>query len=330
MIDQGSLVRGMQAAVAEARKWIGATSPNPPVGAAALDAAGKILMVTAHQRAGQPHAEAALIEHCRTQNILSNIETLCVTLEPCNHQGRTPPCTETIIQSGIKQIAIGTRDPNPSVTGGGMQRLQQEGLHVFSGIHENECQQLIHALAYSVTTGKPWITVKRAFDEKGSMIPPPGQKVFTSPSSLRLAHQLRKKADAIITGSGTILADTPLFTVRHVSDYNLKRRWLAVLDRRGRVPKSYIKAAAERGLDVVIYSDLQAALDDLARKDVRDILVEAGPTVSRTFLESHMENMSITIQKGEPDSIEVEFNRRLPLSFDTHYFQWDAFLPAEQ
>lgn len=227
MLSESTIIETMRLACAEARKWLGATSPNPPVGAAALDSEGKILALTAHQRAGELHAEAVLIEQCRRQNLLHLIDTLCITLEPCNHHGRTPPCTEAIIAAGIKRVALGARDPNPHVKGGGIERLKQAGIEVISGINEDECRQLISSFAYAVQTGKPFVTLKRAFDPHGSMIPPPGQKVFTSPGSLRFAHRLRKKSDAILTGSGTILADNPLFTVREIPDFPGKRRfWL--------------------------------------------------------------------------------------------------------
>lgn len=315
------------AASEEARKWLGATSPNPPVGAVALDQEGRILAIAAHQRAGGPHAEAALIEICRTQSLLPKVQTLCVTLEPCNHQGRTPPCTDVIIASGIKHIVIGMRDPNPDVKGGGVERLRAAGIEVKEANSE-ECHQLLHAFAYSVKNKKPWITVKRALDKNGLMIPPAGQKTFTSPESLRLAHQLRKKADAIITGSGTILMDNPLFTVRYVSDYPKKRRWLAILDRRGRVPANYFKAADRRGLDVLIYQDIQAAVLDLAEKGVRDVLVEAGPGLSQAMLDSPLWAMSVTIYQGDPDRVDVTFNSRGEIPFAQNKFRWDWILPA--
>lgn len=325
-IAQETCTKAMAAACAEARQWLGATSPNPAVGAAALDAKGTILALAAHQRAGEAHAEAALLNQCR--RILDQVETLCVTLEPCNHQGRTPPCTDAIIKSGIKRVVIGTRDPNPHVPGGGIERLQQAGIEVISGVGESECRQLIHAFAYYAKTGKPWITIKRAINRDSSMLPPKDLKTFTSPSSLVLAHRLRKKADAILTGSGTIVADDPEFTVRHVPDYPGKRRFLAMMDRRKQVPESYINAARQRGFEPLIYDDIESALKDLAVKGVRDILVEAGPALSQTMLDSHLWNMSVTIQHADTDVIDVTFNPNDTLPFDSATFNWDSFLPA--
>jgi diaminohydroxyphosphoribosylaminopyrimidine deaminase/5-amino-6-(5-phosphoribosylamino)uracil reductase len=325
---ESPLNKAMSRAAAEARQWLGATSPNPAVGAAALDEGGAILAVAAHQRAGTAHAEAALLALCREQGLLARVHTLAVTLEPCNHQGRTPPCAEAIIAAGIKKVAIGTRDPNPNVKGGGGARLRQAGIEVIENVNEEECRQLITSFSYSLQNGRPWITIKRAFDENGSMIPPHGQKTFTSPESLRLAHQLRKKADAIITGSGTVLADDPLFTVRHVPDYAGKRRFLAIIDRRRRVPENYLAKARAHGLDAFVYEDIKDALTDLTNKGVRDVLVEAGPVLSQAMLDSHLWAMSVIIRRAEPDRIESSFNPRETMPFTPAAFRWNYFLPA--
>lgn len=328
MLNHEFLESGMRQAAAEARRWMGLSSS--PVGAAALNSAGRILAVAAHHHDGAKHAEALLLDLCREQGSLPQIDTLCVTLEPCNHHGRTPPCTDAVIAAGIKRIAIGIRDPNPHVKGGGIKRLQTAGIEVALGIAEEECRQSMHAFIHHMQTDKPWITIKRAFDAEGSMIPLAGQKTFSSPASLKLAHSLRKKAGAILTGSGTILADHPLFTVRHVADHLGKRRWLAILDRRGRIPRAYTKAAETRGLDVIIYRDIAEALHDLAEKGVQDVLVEAGPALSQSLLDSGLWNMSVTIRHADPDGIDVTFNPHVPAPFDTAQFRWDYFLPQEE
>ena len=329
MLPADSFQNAMQTAAAEARKWLGVTSPNPAVGAAALDAEGRILTCAAHHKAGEAHAEALLIEACRNQGILPRIATLCVTLEPCNHYGKTPPCTEAIIREGIKRVVIGAHDSNPHVKGGGIEKLRAAGIEVITGIAEEECRQLIHAFAYHAQTGKPFVTIKRALNHEGSMIPPAGQKTFTSAESLRFAHRLRKKADAILTGSGTILADHPLFTVRHVQDHPDKRRWLAILDRRGRVSKDYVEAAKARNFDVLIYKDSTEALKDLAAQGAQDVLVEAGPSLSQSLLDSGLWTMSVTLRQADSESLDVAFNPQAPLPFDPQQFCWDYVLPRE-
>ena len=327
MNDEPALRAAVILACREARRWVGATSPNPPVGAAALDADGRVLAVAAHQRAGTLHAEARLLADCRERGILGQVVTLAATLEPCNHHGRTPPCSEAILTAGIRRVAIGMRDPNPYVAGGGVERLRSAGVEVVEGVGATECRLLLHAFTYSVLIERPWITVKRAFDANGSMIPPPGRKTFTSPASLTLGHRLRKKADAIVTGSGTILADDPAFTVRHLPDHPGKRRFLAILDRRRRVPQAYLEAAAARGLDPLLYDDLESAIAELHTRGVRDILVEAGPSVSDLVLTGPFWCLAVDIKTGEPDLVTYRLNRAAPLPFAIDSFDPEAILP---
>jgi diaminohydroxyphosphoribosylaminopyrimidine deaminase/5-amino-6-(5-phosphoribosylamino)uracil reductase len=322
------LNRGMRRAAEEARLWLGATIPNPPVGAVALDEKGEILAAAAHRRAGTAHAEAALLTLCAERDLIGLIHTLCVTLEPCNHHGRTPPCSEAIIAAGIKHVAIGAHDPNPDVKGGGMQRLRDEGIHVTENVEDARCEQLIHVFAFHARTGRPFVTVKRAFDANGSMVPPVGQKTFTSPDSLRLAHRLRKKADAIVTGSGTILADLPLFTVRHVNDFPDKRRVLAILDGRGRVPPAYLDAAKGRGLDAEVFSDLDSALLTLNERGIRDILVESGPILSGFVLDSGLWAMRVDIHAGAPERLEIELNPSAKMALHLDAGGIDSILPT--
>lgn len=323
------LEKCMKQAAAEGRKWMGTTTPNPPVGAVALDVNGNILAKAAHHRAGEMHAEALLLNECEKSGVLAHIHTLCVTLEPCNHHGRTPPCSDSIIKADIKRVVVGTHDLNPKVKGGGLEKLQTAGIEVISGVAENECRHLFHAFAHHARTDRVWLTIKRAINSEGLMIPPAGNKTFTSPESLILAHRLRKKSDAILTGSGTILADFPLFTVRHVPDHPNKRRWLAILDRRKRVPDEYIDAAAERGFDAIIYQDIASALHDLAEKGAQDVLAEAGPQLSQSLLDSGLWTMSVTIRQAEKDIVDVAFNPHTALPFDPQQFCWDYFLPQE-
>jgi len=327
MIAPETLNQTMKYACEAARRWMGATSPNPPVGAIALDSGGNVLAAAAHEKAGTRHAETALIDQCMSRGILKDIDTLVVTLSPCNHRGATPPCCDAIIESKIPNVVIGTIDPNPAVKGNAIARLKKAGMNVTVGVEEEMCRQLIYAFAYSVKTGRPWITIKRAFDERGSMIPPAGQKTFTSADSLRLAHRLRKRADAILTGSGTILADTPEFTVRHTADYKDKRRILAIIDRRKRVPTSWLKEMAEKRFIPVVYDNLEEAVSDMAKREVREVLVEAGPLLSQAMIKDGYWTMDVVIKKGNPDEVDVTFNPNAELPFDHSRFDWENVLP---
>jgi diaminohydroxyphosphoribosylaminopyrimidine deaminase/5-amino-6-(5-phosphoribosylamino)uracil reductase len=305
-----ALDAALEAALIEARRYIGATAPNPPVGAAALNAAGEVIAVAAHVKAGEGHAEARLLADCRARGILGDVAAMAVTLEPCNHQGRTPPCSEAILSSHIRRVHIGARDPNPHVAGKGAERLRAAGCQVtFTEPFREECAELIEPFVHWATTGLPWVVVKQALDRDGCMIPPPGQKTFTREKSLRLAHELRKRADAIITGSGTVLADNPEFTVRHVLDHPGKRRWLAILDRRGRVPESYLEAARGRGFAVFKLASLEQGLKDLAALGAVEVLVEAGPAVTQACLAASLWNRHVVI-RSTPLGDRVEDLRR--------------------
>lgn len=305
------------AALEQARRFEGATAPNPPVGAVAIDLSGQILSLQAHERAGQAHAEAKVIVDLRDRGLLEHVHTLFVTLEPCNHQGRTPPCTNAILGSGIRRVIYGTRDPNPQVAGQGAERLKQAGVEVLEARGELSlaCQKLIRPFAYWARTGRPWVVVKTAQRMSGlplqtSMIPLPGTKTFTSLTSLKLAHELRRRADAILTGSGTVLADRPEFTVRHVPDHAIvasgaKKRRLVVLDRGHRVPGDWISESEARGFEVWIREDLEEALKELGKAGVLEVLVEAGPELSSFILQNSLWNEHVLITAGNPDTVEI-------------------------
>jgi len=288
--------------MSEAEKFVGATAPNPAVGAAALDRQGNVVRVAAHERAGAEHAEAKLLRLLQESGEIDQIETLVVTLEPCAHFGKTPPCTEAILKyPQIKNVYFLVKDLNPKVQGGGEALLRKKGLQVerfTDPTITSRAERLVAPFFQSVTLGIPWIVVKQALDEKGSMIPPQGQKTFTSPESLKYAHELRKQSDAIITGSGTVLADQPLFTVRHVTDHPGKVRPVVVLDRRGRL------GAPSK--------DYLSILKDLSKQGVNQVLVEAGPTLTQTVISSGIWNENVVIRKavvsGQKDNIEVKTN----------------------
>ena len=297
-----------QAAIQKAQQFVGATAPNPPVGAVAVDRHGRILSVQAHERAGTGHAEAKVIADLRERGLLAEVDTLFITLEPCNHHGRTPPCTEAILASAIRKVVYGVKDPNPRVAGQGALRLQAAGIDVSECADpelRKACEELIRPFAHWATTGLPWVVVKTALTADSSMIPPPGQKTFTSPESLRLAHELRRRADAILTGSGTVLADRPEFTVRLVPDHplvasGLKKRRLVVMDRRGRTPAEWIRQAESRGFEVLIRTDLQDTLKELGKMGVLEVLVEAGPELSSAYSPQQPLEPTCANHPGEP------------------------------
>jgi diaminohydroxyphosphoribosylaminopyrimidine deaminase/5-amino-6-(5-phosphoribosylamino)uracil reductase len=307
------LIEAMEKAIQLVRDFEGATAPNPPVAAFALDRAGNLLSLQAHQGAGHPHAEIEVLEDCKARGISSQIHTLGVTLEPCNHTGKTPPCTQAILNAGITQVVFGAFDPNPKVLGGGMKCLQDAGILVQSQVLQKECDDLIAPFKKWSTTQIPFITVKEALDENRSMIPPPGQKTFTSKDSLLFAHGLRKKSDAILTGVGTVLKDHPEFTVRHLPDFEDKQRILMVMDRTNRAPIDWIHRQEALGFKVILESDLKKAFRDLGSLGVHRVLVEAGPTLLAEIKRLGLWDEWITIQKqglSVPDQIIITKNEQ--------------------
>ncbi len=308
-------------AIDAAGRFRGATAPNPTVGCCLLDADGHVLALDAHRRAGTAHAEAGAIALARAAGTAGRIHTVVVTLEPCDHHGRTPPCTEAILSTPARRVVIGAVDPNPAVAGGGAGRLARAGLDVLMARDLEAalpgcaalaaaCRALIAPFGKRAATGRPFVTVKQALDRSGSMIPPPGARTFTSEPALRLAHALRRRADAVLTGSGTVLADDPGFDVRRVPDHPGRRRQLAVLDRRGRVPRAWLEAAASRNLDAFAVDDLGSALDRLGAAGALEVLVEAGPAVLASVAAAELWDEWVVIRKGEgPDRAEVRRRR---------------------
>lgn len=315
MSTDSSIFAGFEAALQEARRFVGATAPNPPVGAAMLAVDGRVLAVAAHQKAGTEHAEARLIRELTESGDIEEAHTLIVTLEPCNHQGRTPPCTRAILaKPQIRVVWIGVNDPNPKVVGGGQAALEGGGLVVHAlpkgSPMASHCARLIAPFQRWSATGKPFVVIKSAhwFHSRSaresawqafglflndaaqfrcSMIPPAGSKTFTSDDSLREAHQLRKESDALLTGSGTVLADNPSFTVRRVVDHPERKRLLVLLDRRRRVPEAWCDEAAARGFSVnrvIKRMSWDELMLELGAQGILQVLIEAGPELTASIL----------------------------------------------
>ena len=201
----------MEEALLEAEKGVGRTSPNPAVGAVIVKD-GKVVGRGYHHKAGEPHAEVNAIEDAGECTVGA---TIFVTLEPCNHTGRTPPCTKAILEAGIQRVVIGSPDPNPGVKGGGAKFLASQGLTVKSGVLEQQCTAIIHPFLKHSATGMPWVVMKAgmSLDGKISYQSGKGGKI-TSSMSAQKVHLLRDKLDAILIGVGTAEIDNPSLTVR--------------------------------------------------------------------------------------------------------------------
>jgi diaminohydroxyphosphoribosylaminopyrimidine deaminase/5-amino-6-(5-phosphoribosylamino)uracil reductase len=202
----------MRAALRQAKKGLGRTSPNPAVGAVIVRD-GEIIASGYHKRAGSNHAEVEAL--ARIEGRGKKNDTLYVTLEPCNHHGRTPPCTEAILSSGIKKLVVGTKDPNPKVTGGGCEILTEKGVKVRTGILEAECRRLNEAFFKFAATGRPFVVAKSALTMDGWSATATGHSRWvTNEKSRQFVHRLRDRLDGVLIGVGTVLADDPMLTTR--------------------------------------------------------------------------------------------------------------------
>lgn len=219
----------------------GMTSPNPMVGALIVKD-GKVIAEDYHRRAGTPHAEALAIEKAGEK---AKGSTLYVSLEPCCHTGkRTPPCTKTIIKAGIRKVVISMKDPNPKVSGQGIQELEQAGIKVISGILEDKARRLNEAYIKYITAKKPFVTLKIAMTLDGRIATPEGQsKWITGEKARRMVHKLRSSVDAVMTAIGTVKADDPELTVR-----------LAGSGSKGQGPKNPIRIVIDPELEIPLNS----------------------------------------------------------------------------
>jgi diaminohydroxyphosphoribosylaminopyrimidine deaminase/5-amino-6-(5-phosphoribosylamino)uracil reductase len=201
----------MAAALAEAELGRGRTHPNPVVGAVIVRD-GKVIARGHHLRAGGPHAEVVALAGAGER---ARGADLYVTLEPCNHFGRTPPCTEALLAAGIRRVFFGSDDPNPSVRGHGARRLRAAGVEVVAGIAKDRCDASNEHWFKFITGGTPWVSLKAAITLDGKLATAEGDSRWVSgPESRRLVHLWRDRLDAVLIGVGTAIADDPQLTVR--------------------------------------------------------------------------------------------------------------------
>ena len=225
----------MGLALSLARKAVGSVRPNPPVGAV-LVRDGEVVGEGYTRPPGQAHAEIVAIRQAGPR---ARGATLYTTLEPCNHQGRTGPCSEAIIEAGVVEVHSAVTDPNPHVKGRGLSRLSEAGIAVSTGEMAGEASRLIEAYAKLVTTGTPFVTAKFAMSLDGKIATRTGSSQWITGEEARAyAHRLRTASDAVMVGINTVLADNPRLTARDGSGASLERQPLrVVVDSRGRIPR---------------------------------------------------------------------------------------------
>lgn len=263
----------MERALTLASRGLGLVSPNPMVGAVIVDGAGRIVGEGYHHLYGGPHAEVNAVNSvAEADRRLLKDCTVYVTLEPCSHHGKTPPCADLLVEKQFRRVVIGTRDPFAKVDGTGELKLRDAGIEVRTGVLEMECRSLNARFFTAHLNKRPFVTLKWAQSADGHMdgARSVGEKAyrFSTPTGMALVHRLRSLHDAIGIGSGTALADSPLLNVRLWNGKNPRK---AIFDRRGRLGAPT--------------SDIARLLSELYDDGVTSILIEGGPTLLNSFIE---------------------------------------------
>jgi diaminohydroxyphosphoribosylaminopyrimidine deaminase/5-amino-6-(5-phosphoribosylamino)uracil reductase len=305
----------MRLALRLAQRGKGLTSPNPLVGSVIVQ--GKTVVGRGyHHRAGEPHAEILALRQAGKK---ARGATLYLNLEPCDHFGRTPPCTRAILKAGIKRVVVGMKDPNPLVSGRGIRRLRRGKVLVEVGILGRECQELNAPFCKFITTHKPYVTLKAAASLDGKVATRSGDsRWISSEASRSYVHRLRREMDAVMVGIGTVLQDDPLLTVRLPGKTCLHSPLRVIVDSHLRLPLhsklvstagqyptlvATTRAApplrekrlARAKVEVLaVASDrqgrvsLKALLEELARRGLMSVLLEGGPTLNASALRERL------------------------------------------
>ncbi len=300
----------MERALSLARVALGKTSPNPAVGAV-IAREGVIIGEGYTQPPGSAHAEVVALRQAGKQN---RGATMYVTLEPCCHFGRTPPCTQAIIEGGIAEVHIATLDPNPQVAGKGKAMLEGAGIKTLLGEHEEEAREINEAYIKFITTGRPFVTVKFAMSLDGKLATGTGDsRWISSEESRQFVHRLRLASDAIMVGVNTIIADDPRLTARE-GQKEEKYPLRVIVDSKARtLPTAQIfkepgitivattvaapdrvKKLKKAGAEVVEFSsreglvDLEELIRELGRREFINVLVEGGGTLLGSLFEQRL------------------------------------------
>ena len=276
----------MRRALDVAERGRGRVSPNPLVGCV-LVKEGQVIAEGWHDHLGGLHAEQMAIHDAEKNGFSPNGATAFVTLEPCNHFGRTPPCTEALMWAGVKEVIVAHPDPNPTVRGSGFEVLESAGIEVRFGLLEKEARSQMRPFMHWCTHRRPMVTVKMAVDCNGSVDDRSAEaKRFTSEACLDRVHQLRKECDAILVGAETVERDDPTLTIRRVETDRQPLR--IVIDPNNRINPS--SALLQDGLETLHmtsnFRGLEALLNQLGDREIQRLLVEGGPTTVQQFLQA--------------------------------------------
>ncbi|ASW54696.1 bifunctional diaminohydroxyphosphoribosylaminopyrimidine deaminase/5-amino-6-(5-phosphoribosylamino)uracil reductase RibD [Plantactinospora sp. KBS50] len=289
----GAIDDAMRRAIVLAARGLGTTSPNPVVGCVLLDSAGQLVGEGFHAYAGGPHAEIVALAQAGDR---ARGGTAVVTLEPCDHTGRTGPCTGALIRAGVARVVVAVPDPDP-VAGGGADTLRAAGIEVEFGPAAAEAEAGNIAWLTAVRRGRPYLTWKYAATLDGRSAASDGTSMWITSERARMdVHALRAASDAVIVGVGTVLADDPRLTVRNLRDGSLAIRQplRVVVDSEGRTPAgarvrdaaaaTWIATTAQVGAGPDGRVDLHRLLAQLYRRGIRSALLEGGPELAGGFL----------------------------------------------
>ncbi|GAV25017.1 bifunctional diaminohydroxyphosphoribosylaminopyrimidine deaminase/5-amino-6-(5-phosphoribosylamino)uracil reductase [Carboxydothermus islandicus] len=298
----------MKRALKLAKRALGRTSPNPVVGAVIVDKDGNIVGEGYHKKAGLPHAER---EALKVAGEKARGATMYVTLEPCCHYGRTPPCTEAIIAAGIKKVVVAVRDPNPKVSGKGIEILQNAGIEVIEGVLADEAFYLNEKFFKFIKTGLPFISLKWAMTVDGKIATETYDSRWVSGEKSRsFVHRLRNEYDAVLVGGKTLIIDNPLLTCRIPRGRNPYR---IVLSGSGNLPEDLNIFRLEKEKNILITANkklpkhvsngfghvitaplgenrinIKEALYELIKLGIISILVEGGAVVHASLLQNRL------------------------------------------
>ncbi len=297
-----------------ARQGLGKTNPNPMVGAV-LVKDGEVVGTGYHEKAGLPHAEIIALQQAGEK---ARDATLYVNLEPCSHQGRTPPCVDAVVEAGVRKVVLATMDPNPLVAGQGIKRLQDAGIKVKTGVLEDKALRLNEVFVKYITTRTPFVVVKAAMTLDGKIATQQGESQWISGDKSReFVHKLRSISDGIMVGINTVLQDDPRLTVRLDADKTEKQPWRIIVDSQGRLPleargsqrtdsvktilaTTYAMPAGKKealisqGGEVVTLPgrggrvDLTALMRELGQREITALMVEGGGVLNYALLESDL------------------------------------------
>ena len=312
----------MRRAIEVAEKGRGQVRPNPLVGCV-LVKDGKVIAEGWHDHLGGLHAEQMAIHDAEEKGHNTNGATAYVTLEPCNHFGRTPPCTEALLWAGISNVVIAHGDPNPIVRGNGISVLENAGIKVETGLLEDEAAHQMREFLHWCANRKPFVTVKVAIDANGSVDDlSKGPARFTSEECLKEVHRLRKDCCAILVGANTVIRDDPSLNVRLVESQRQPLR--VVIDPNNRI-NSNSKVLTD-GLETKHLTDdfrgLTAMLDMLGDLEIQRLLVEGGPDTINRFLSSDLVDEFILVQSNLTHSEPVQADFDLSKFTNVEQTKW--------